>query len=715
MAQGYALRYFKTYDLNRHNVKLEIYKKYPAVEYAPKPMEIGRVLQGLTLDVQGEQDDIISPIVKTSLSMTFADAPGVEVGKKTGDWEEFYTPDSTGYKVLLYIDGAIYWSGYVTPDSFEEDLEYHGSVTIVARDNIGHLQDFEFDGEGNNETMISVRSLINGAWEKVDCLLELTYASGSDVVWPICEGYTALDCLVNVEAFDDKSWYNALEAVLDSFGLALRYVGNNKAMVMPLRALPCLDKQRLSMVEVKNVLLQASGHRMLTAACKSIVDNVNYKQGSIAEFNFKNNDYERVTLPINGNSVQTWQTKDASGWKRLGNIGTINPFEFGSDPRSGANYASNTNLFVSVVNAVNPTDYIYTQRVFSSGEQTLDISFTFNGVFYSANYGGTSINVGSAKEQTVSLNYAFKAYICDDEANVCAIQYFDPDTNTFVNEEKYCVATLSYGQSSLAGRYGQQSIKVEHSITIPANTGTFQFNIYGFTASLVEAGANMRPSRTPIKDKIDAGQAYCKISNLVMEQSEADSYKYSKLTSVYDESYNLMITREPALGVGPLVLSPKVITNGIYIPDEFYSSARMWQWPDGALTSLQALIAQQILMYYSKPNSIITGTLLAIAEKGEVLDFNCLWSWRNKKLALISGQLDLTTGFIESAKLREFVDWENLWPDEGYLIAENGAYYVTSEAGDKVKVAKVYYNLVSEKGDFVKTEANEQVKINGKL
>ena len=70
MAQGYALRYYKSYDLNGHKVKLDIYKKYPAVEYAPAPMEIGRVLQGLSLDVQGEQDDIISPIVKTSLSMT---------------------------------------------------------------------------------------------------------------------------------------------------------------------------------------------------------------------------------------------------------------------------------------------------------------------------------------------------------------------------------------------------------------------------------------------------------------------------------------------------------------------------------------------------------------------------------------------------------------------------------------------------------------------
>lgn len=688
MAQGYALRYYKTYDLNGHYVRLEIHKKYAAVEYAPKALQIGRVLQGLSLDVQGEQDDIISPIVKTSLSMTFADAPGLEENRKTGDWEEFYTPDSTAFKVLLFMDGVKYWSGYVTPDSFEEDLEYRGSVTIVARDNIGHLQDFTFDASGNADAMISVREIIEEAWQKVDCLLDLTFASGEGVVWPTCEGYALLDCVMNVEAFKEKNWFEVLQSVLDSFGLALRYVGNNKAMIMPLRAIPCLDKENLSLVEVRDVLLEATAHRSLTAACRSIVDTVNYEQGVIAEFDFAPNDYQRITLPINGNSVYTWEIKERSGWKRLGNIGTINPFEFGSDPRSGARYASGNNLFVSVVNNVSEYDQIEMSRVFSkAGQQTLDVSFEFNGVFYSANYDGAYINVGSAKEQEVSFNYGFKALICDDNAENCTIQYFDPETNTFVSEPKYCVATLQYGQTSTRGRYGQQAIKVEHSITIPANTAVFKFTIHGFTANVVEAGAVQRPSYMPIQDMIDAGRAYCKVSNLLVEQSEADSYKYNKLTSIYDESYNLTITRESALGAGPLMLSPKVITNGIYLPNALYSPARNWQWPDKEVTSLQALIAQQILMYYSQPNSVITGTLLAIAQNGEVLDFNNLWQWRNKKLALISGQLDLTSGFIESAKLREYIEWSNLWPTEGLLITEAEEYVIT-ENESTIKIGK---------------------------
>ena len=44
--------------------------------------EIGSVLQGLRLYVQGDQADIDTPIVKTSLEMTFVDAPDLEADRK---------------------------------------------------------------------------------------------------------------------------------------------------------------------------------------------------------------------------------------------------------------------------------------------------------------------------------------------------------------------------------------------------------------------------------------------------------------------------------------------------------------------------------------------------------------------------------------------------------------------------------------------------------
>lgn len=677
--QDYALRYYKTYELNGHEIKLEIYKKYPAVEYAPKPMEIGRVLQGLSLDVQGEQDDIISPIVKTSLSMTFADAPGVEAKKKTGDWEEFYTPDSTCFKVLLYIDGSIYWSGYVTPDSFEENLEYHGSVTIVARDNIGHLQDFSFEEQGYYDSMISVKNLIYFAWNKVQCLLDLSFADGEDVVWPICNGYTALDCILNVEAFKDSNWYEVLESVLDSFGLALRFVGNNKAMIMPLRSLPCMDKQKLSMVEVKDVLLQASGHRSLMMAMKSIKDVSKYDierevstpnvtkdsfigstfnyRCAIEGDNFGRLEHDAPVWPI-APSMQGWS--DSTPAKTL-NF-NVNHYEIGyflnrNDNKESVKGAS---IMYLAANNIDERYAEYTQRVMC---KNFALKMQFGEPIGLTNAG--KLERYSADLRLRKIIYQLKVVDADS-----SVKYWDGIT--WRGEETDIIVT--YDTASNVTEFVSKVINFDD---IAAESVLFTFRIKKIEYYAV--GYLGVP---------DIG-IYAKIlKTAIVVPEDMDIMEEFTLNFIYDQTHNYQINRECKIAPSSQnFASPKVITNGVYLPTEERISAWDWQWPNGAITTLQALVAEQILMYYSQPNSIITGTLLAIANNNEILDFNCLWRWRNKNLALISGQLDLMTGFIESAKLREYVNWNDLWPIEGLLITESEEYVITDN-GLTIKIAK---------------------------
>ena len=95
---AYALRYYK--DIPQQNggaFRLEIYKK----DSTSAAVEIGAIIQSLSLQIQGQQSDVDAPIVKTSLSMTFIDAQDLENGKKNGFWEEFYTPDAVLWKVIL--------------------------------------------------------------------------------------------------------------------------------------------------------------------------------------------------------------------------------------------------------------------------------------------------------------------------------------------------------------------------------------------------------------------------------------------------------------------------------------------------------------------------------------------------------------------------------------------------------------------------------------
>lgn len=783
---GYALRYYKDFGVQDAIVRVEIHKLYAAVEFAPAPIEIGGVLTTLNLHLQGDQGEVTDPIVKTSLEMSLVDAPGSEYGRFTGPYEEFYTPNSTEYLFKVFINGVQEWSGYLTPDSFEEDITAYGVVTITARDNIGHLQDFMFEENGNSAGMISVMEIMQKAWQLIESPMKLTISEDGEVVWPECYGYRPYEIMLNVEAFADKNWYEVIEAVLDSLGLVLRYVGKNECVIYPLRSMPLLGGSDFNRVEVKPTLFQASGHRSLQRACKKITDVLKYEIGDIYSFNLKASDYARASLTINGKSVDSWEPSDSSLWQRVGNIGTINPYEFGKNPRGGASFADSKNLFLSVVEVPSMTNYIALRREFMAGELMAKVMFTFDGRFYSADYDSRYISIGAAKQQTVKIWYALECtslvdgrmehYWYDLESNafqpdsffessmdsgyiecvnentfsdysfkkgiryrvevdtnsrihikslsrqddiMSTIQYLAEDVESGIFEvipnedapylgivlqpievsegeepisahatvrieqmvEQVASAELSYGQSSSEGRYGSQSAKVEHVLRIPEGTMSMQIRFLGFTAKLLEAGAVLRPSYTPIQNLIDSGKAYCRISDFVISQEDASDYKESKVVSLYDESYNNLITRNPALGAGPVVLSAKVIKNGIYLPESGYPPATPWNWPGEELkTELQVLIAQQILLYNSKPNNLLTGTLL---DEVKLLRMPSLWDYNGKNHILISGSLNLLTGYLEDVKLREYVEWSDVYPEQFKLITEDN-YDVLTEDGNIV-------------------------------
>lgn len=780
---GYALRYYKDYGVQDSIVRLEIYKRYPAVEYAPAPMEIGGVLSSAKLVMQGDQDDVTVPIIKTSLELSFVDAPDTEYGRFTGPWEEFYTPDATEFYIRVLINNTVEWTGYVTPDSYEEDITAFSTITVTARDNVGHLQDFMFEENGNSDGMISVRDIFDKAWELIESRMTLNIPEGGEVIWPECYGYQPCDVMLNVEAFAEKNWYEVLESVLDSFGLVLRYVGRNQFRIYPMRSMPLLDKSYASLVSVKQTLFQASGHRSLQRACKKIVDILKYETGNIYEMKFKASDYATAYLPINGNYIDTWQPSDASNWYRYGNIGMLNPFHFGKNPRGGASFANDKNIFLSVVSSPDMSKYIALQRNFMAGELMAKIAFIFDGRFYSGDYSDDYISIGSAKQQKVKLWYALECSTCVDGA--CGHYWYDMESNAFqpdsffssgndsgniscaegdtirsyslkkgirykievttnsrvnlkgvvrpddilstvmyiaeevrsgvfevvltddapylgivvlpveVEEgeeaitatatvrmiqivEQMASAELSYGQSSSEGRYGSQSVNVEHVLRVPEGTTHMAIRFLGFTASVTEAGAVVRPSYTPIRDLINSGRAYCRISDFVISQEDAGDYQSNTVTSLYEEKYNNLISRDPALGSGPVALSAKVIKNGIYLPESGYPPAFPWNWPgDDVKTELQVLIAQQILMYNSKPNNLLTGTLVS---EDDMMRLPGIWSYDGKKHILISGSLDLLTGYLEDVKLREYVEWKEIYPDQYDLMTEDG-YDVLTEDG----------------------------------
>ena len=130
----YQLQYYKNLTHGDHTVRLNIYRKTEDDATPLFPTPLGDVIEGLEYGIQGRDGDFAPAIQKTSLTLTLVDAPEKNsVAQTWGGWEEFYTPDATMFRVDLLIDGALEWSGYVTPDSYEEDLTYHSAISITGQ------------------------------------------------------------------------------------------------------------------------------------------------------------------------------------------------------------------------------------------------------------------------------------------------------------------------------------------------------------------------------------------------------------------------------------------------------------------------------------------------------------------------------------------------------------------------------------------------------
>ena len=681
--EGYKLRYYKEYGLHKAIVRIEIYKKYDNVDFAPAPIEIGGVLAGARLIMQGDQDNITSPIVKTSLELDLVDAPGTEYGRMTGPWEEFFTPDSTGYLVKLYIDNALEWSGYITPDSYEEDITTYGTVSIIARDNIGHLQDFLFEETGDEEGMISVLQIIDNAWSLIESHQQLDIpVLIDDIVWPECNGYRPIACMLNVEAFKEKNWYEVLETVLDTFGLALRYVGNNTYRICPLRNIALLDKDSQAEVVMRDAIFKADGHRTLQKACKAIVDSGKYETETevqsplVKEDNFTGTsstytysviaDASPSPVVLQG-TAPVWPIKNKTTGRGWMNGDSTLFFDFtkypGQYPPPHNKIVESDDVMYIAANNFDDSQVSYSRRVLCIN-QTIKMQF--------------DEPVGLTNSRTPIMSYGQRLRF---------------------SSIRYSLRLESGGQiyyyngSEWVDSYFQIAKLLEEDISTPEIIidvplsgvqeldETIEAGILVFTIERITYFSKVTDLRN-----IKAG-VYARLRSFSFALAETENVDKSFDVKVeYDDRNNNLIERSSEL-LAPLRSYglPGYVINGIYLPENGYPPARPWHWPgDDVHTELQVLVAQQILMYNSKPNNILTGSLIA---EGEILRFPAIWKYGGRNHILVSGTMDLLTGHLEDVKLMEYVDWKDLYRDDYYFMTETSDQILTEE-NTKVIIGK---------------------------
>ena len=644
---AHSLRYWKELEqANGSVVRLEIYEKNGS---APA-VEIGKVVQAMHLDIQGGADSIDAPIVKTSLTMAFVDAPDLNDGK-CGDWQEFYTSDSTKWKVVLLAKNAggsfrTIWGGYVTPDSYAEQLRYRGSVTIIARDNIGHLQDFPFDLEGNADGMVTLYDLVNAAWSKIESPMTLDWRhEGDDANYLLCNGVEAPQTYLNVSAFEDMTWYDAVERALYAYGLVMRYVGRNYVSVMSLRDLPKQGKEEPRYVEPTFI---AGAERELAPAAKRIEESVKYEFG------------EGMHIPL-AREIEFSGAEQSCPFYSTNIFGETTKVNIPVHPiarTSGegwSNVASSTLFF-------NPARYTIRdarlqedvkRMIFLAANTDDSRSVVYRRNIYCSPF---KVEIGFGRVVTrngngVSYCYGFASGTEDNGIGAIRVKELD------------CYIAIE--QNGITKYYDGYNWSTEaYRITLQPEGGKVGVDV-GFNGITGGAELSVTIERIVIdsqRDYSDGDGMYVPINSMQLSSTDALSLcETNNVNTVYIEGNNVILDHNPeiapALNDVPF---PNIIKNGIFVKDgAAYLPAKEWAWRGGTPQQMAVYNHLQLLCYHAKPNNVITGDIVT----SDFVNLECIYEWGGAEHLLVSGTYNFISGRIESAVLREFAWYESMWGD----------------------------------------------------
>lgn len=152
------------------------------------------------------QESTDNGVAATSLSLAMK-------AIQNDDLFDIYTTNGRKYKVELYLQNSIYWTGYIVPEIYGADwVDAPYQVFATATDGIGFLKNETYQGTGR----INLLAIIN------NCLLSTGLTLGYEIINSIrpygANEYDTLYNYVTVDdrSFDGKSKYDVLSEMMIS-------------------------------------------------------------------------------------------------------------------------------------------------------------------------------------------------------------------------------------------------------------------------------------------------------------------------------------------------------------------------------------------------------------------------------------------------------------------------------------------------------------------
>lgn len=720
-SDGYAVKYYwEGTNQKGETVTLYIYKK--GYSGAPLVWEICDLVS-LKLQLQGDSSNPDAPIIKTSLQMTLVDSYDAEakaigykyfdgqskyVYEKHGGWEEFFTPDATGYFVQLYITAnneathtghRTVWSGYITPDSWEESLAYRGAITIVARDNLGHLADFDFDLEGDSTwDLIRVGDIIEGAMEKINFPMGLYYRTSEGSYHP---GMTAVganvsdelgvtDLRVNASAFEGKTWWDALENVLDSIGCVLRFTDYNNAAIMPLRLMPEMGWSDGDPATINPDMEFYGGNRLLDPGYKEIVEKIDFGQTDKIEYQAV--DTKRCNLGQNMNQSYVLEFKNDNVIDPYGQSSSRSSSVSGSAPMASSASGSGQ---LGMIKQLYPDIYPESYGIQDYTKETEGDGFK-NYLFFHVNRGTMTYSSGhvnisyedsggpdfymrpKSTQMKIKLDFASPAGF-DDNGKLGAYPFrlwkckyvigYGPTyggTTHYWTGDNWVQTNNPYKIEKTFDPDTEDVTSIEESLTACNDVGeygylwvTFYGMVYRTTTYWWTYNGGL------IFNVLVSRGLYARLKSITIESELTKKMVSDTIKTVNNADYNVRCSRSPMFGcvsqdVG--FVHPSNYKNAFFYIDSNdhpQLAPYLWKWSDrSAELGFPVQIALQILQYHATPLEVLEGPS-GLVEKTERLTFDDNYGYKNVLHLLLSATYNLLTARFDASIYRAWVAFSN--------------------------------------------------------
>ena len=705
----YGLWLYKELKTEYGHCKVEVFRK----GYTASAVEIGGFV-GKSLNLALENlDTITAPIGKSVCSFSIYDTDQVE-------YDDLFTPDATAYKVVVStkVDGGAYvtrWSGYITPDFFAENLSYRTPISISARDNIGYLNDVDFDLD---TATITVRELIQAAFNRIaeDYPMSLSFVSQKQTA----EGILAIDATISTYLLREMSWHEALETILHDLGLQMRWVDNNTIAVLDVSQLgENFGIQRFNFIE-------RSGYREILPAWRELAQEQSY--GVLDNF-YKGQIDRESKLEYAANSaintnILLYQPKAITQWSRQGEVYFLNFYnsynaEIDDDKQDSIFI---TGIAPTVTNAeVLEKKMVYSQAVTEVDKQ-IKMTFNLNDTLrtplssqysrgerntlylpYSQSSGTTMLKT----PRPYQLKYRFNIFLrANDGTNYVMREDWVEESALaeqpfieFLTDKLQTVDTgVTDGQGNHRFAYSGYNNSKEYSITIGSipKAGTLEFVVYPWTFEKDDySGA--RDTATY--------QRGAKISDIVFSVQVGKTGVETK-TQV-GVLHNIAEKVNYSFGQVPQ-REGDVITyaGGLFKSDTITALQGFKRNVDSTTYPLLELVGREIIHFNKKNYNKLSGTIKNLAK--EPLRFDKVFIYKGKNylpfacsLDVISNEMNVTTmQEVEPYATHSFVEIKSELVTGGGATVSGGnntALQYSAEVGNAKRISELNNASESEK------------------